>query len=93
MQRSRTEQQESAVAGSEPRRRPLPQLPNTLAIFAIPALAQAHSDLVRLTAQAPTYNYDPGLLVMDGGKGAAQKFIAAITKHRYPERETDPPMV
>ncbi|MEO6040990.1 MAG: DNA polymerase III subunit delta' [Croceibacterium sp.] len=33
----------------------------------IPALAQAHSDLVRLTAQAPTYNYDAGLLVMEIG--------------------------
>jgi DNA polymerase-3 subunit delta' len=33
----------------------------------IPALAQAHADLVRLAAQAPTYNYDPGLLVMEIG--------------------------
>lgn len=34
---------------------------------ALPALIEAHSQLVRLTAQAPTYNFDPGLLVMEIG--------------------------
>ena len=34
---------------------------------AIPALADAHSELCRLAAQAPTYNFDPGLLVMEIG--------------------------
>jgi DNA polymerase-3 subunit delta' len=34
---------------------------------AIPALAEAHEELSRLAAQAPTYNYDPGLLVMEIG--------------------------
>ena len=34
---------------------------------AIPALADAHSELSRLAAQAPTYNYDAGLLVMEIG--------------------------
>jgi DNA polymerase-3 subunit delta' len=33
----------------------------------IPALAKAHAELSRLAAQAPTYNYDPGLLVMEIG--------------------------
>jgi DNA polymerase-3 subunit delta' len=33
----------------------------------IPALAEAHAELSRLAAQAPTYNYDPGLLVMEIG--------------------------
>jgi DNA polymerase-3 subunit delta' len=33
----------------------------------IPALAEAHSELSRLAAQAPTYNYDAGLLVMEIG--------------------------
>ncbi|HSQ95387.1 MAG TPA: DNA polymerase III subunit delta' [Croceibacterium sp.] len=33
----------------------------------IPALAAAHAELSRLAAQAPTYNYDPGLLVMEIG--------------------------
>ncbi len=34
---------------------------------AIPALSDTHADLVRLAAQAPTYNFDPGLLVMEIG--------------------------
>lgn len=34
---------------------------------AIPALGDAHAELVRLAAQAPTYNFDPGLLVMEIG--------------------------
>lgn len=34
---------------------------------AIPALSAAHTELVRLAAEAPTYNYDPGLLVMEIG--------------------------
>ncbi|ANU07967.1 DNA polymerase III subunit tau [Paraurantiacibacter namhicola] len=33
----------------------------------IPALVQAHSSLSQLAAQAPTYNFDPGLLVMEIG--------------------------
>lgn len=33
----------------------------------IPALAEAHSQLVTLTGQAPTYNFDAGLLVMEIG--------------------------
>lgn len=34
---------------------------------AIPALAETHAALVRLAAQAPTYNFDPGLLVLEIG--------------------------
>lgn len=34
---------------------------------AIPALTQAHAELLRLAAQAPTYNYDAGFLVMEIG--------------------------
>ncbi|TIX50054.1 AAA family ATPase [Alteraurantiacibacter aquimixticola] len=34
---------------------------------AIPALADAHADLARLVTQVPTYNFDPGLLVMEIG--------------------------
>jgi DNA polymerase-3 subunit delta' len=34
---------------------------------AIPALADAHAELSRLAAEAPTYNYDAGLLVMEIG--------------------------
>ncbi|MEO6209738.1 MAG: catalase [Gemmatimonadaceae bacterium] len=37
---------------------------------------------------------DAGLLIMDAkAKNAAQTFIAAVTKHRHPERESDPPAV
>jgi DNA polymerase-3 subunit delta' len=34
---------------------------------AIPALSDAHAELVRLSAQAPTFNFDAGLLVMEIG--------------------------
>ncbi len=33
----------------------------------IPALVETHGELVRLAGQAPTYNFDPGLLVMEIG--------------------------
>jgi len=36
-------------------------------VAAIPALTAAHADLNRLAAQAPTYNFDPGLMVMEIG--------------------------
>lgn len=37
------------------------------AIDQIPAIAQAHAELVTLTGQAPTFNFDAGLLVMEIG--------------------------
>jgi DNA polymerase-3 subunit delta' len=33
----------------------------------IPGLVEAHGELSRLSAQVPTYNFDPGLLVMEIG--------------------------
>lgn len=33
----------------------------------IPAMVDTHGELVRLAAQAPTHNFDPGLLVMEIG--------------------------
>ncbi len=33
----------------------------------LPAIVEAHAELVRLTGQAPTYNFDAGLLVMQIG--------------------------
>jgi len=33
----------------------------------IPAMVETHSELVRLSAQAPTANFDPGLLIMEVG--------------------------
>lgn len=48
---------------------------------AIPALAQAHADLVRLSAQAPTYNYDPGLLVLEIGGLLASAAVPTAAAH------------
>jgi DNA polymerase-3 subunit delta' len=48
---------------------------------AIPALAQAHADLVRLAGQAPTYNYDPGLLVMEIGGLLASVSVPSEPAH------------
>jgi DNA polymerase-3 subunit delta' len=42
------------------------RMPQT-ARAALPALIDAHDDLNRLASQAPTYNFDPGLLVMEIG--------------------------
>jgi DNA polymerase-3 subunit delta' len=36
-------------------------------LHGVGTLADTHADLVRLAAQAPTYNFDPGLLVMEIG--------------------------
>jgi DNA polymerase-3 subunit delta' len=41
----------------------MPETPKT----GIPALSEVHAELVRLAAQAPTYNFDAGLLVMEIG--------------------------
>jgi DNA polymerase-3 subunit delta' len=46
---------------------------------AIPALADAHEELSRLAAQAPTYNYDAGLLVMEIGS-----LLAALATSNAP---------
>ena len=47
-----------------------------------------------MTAKLPNGDIDGGLLVMRAGeKNAARSFIAALTKHRHPERESDPPLV
>jgi DNA polymerase-3 subunit delta' len=48
---------------------------------AIPALAQAHAGLVRLAGQAPTYNYDPGLLVMEIGGLLASVSVPTAPAH------------
>ena len=42
--------------------------------------------------ELPSGEADPGLVVSGEGT-AAGSFIAAIAKHRFPERETDPPRV
>jgi DNA polymerase-3 subunit delta' len=46
---------------------------------ALPALSEAHAQLVRLAAQAPTYNFDPALLVMEIGT-----LLASVAAPREP---------
>jgi DNA polymerase-3 subunit delta' len=36
-------------------------------LSSVPLMTEVHAELVRLGAQAPTYNFDPGLLVMEIG--------------------------
>jgi DNA polymerase-3 subunit delta' len=47
--------------------------------LALPALSEAHAQLVRLAAQAPTYNFDAGLLVMEIGT-----LLASVAAPREP---------
>ncbi len=47
----------------------------------IPTLAQAHADLIRLAGQAPTYNYDPGLLTMEIGGLLASLAVPTAPAH------------
>ena len=47
-----------------------------------------------MSATLPNGTVDGGLLVRRAGdKHAARQFIAALSKHRHPERESDPPLV
>jgi catalase len=43
----------------------------------------------------PSGEPDPGLLVAEPGgyDSAVDRFIAAIARHRHPERDTDPPLI
>ncbi len=41
----------------------------------------------------PSGKPDPGLLIAPQGATAAKGFIAALAKHRHPERDQDPPSV
>lgn len=50
-------------------------------LAAIPALTAAHADLNRLAAQAPTYNFDPGLLVMEIGGLLASLAVPSAPEH------------
>lgn len=47
----------------------------------IPALSQTHADLVRLAAQAPTYNFDAGLLIMEIGTLLASLAVPSERVH------------
>jgi len=47
----------------------------------VPALTDTHAELVRLAAQAPTYNFDPGLLVMEIGTLLASLAVPSAPVH------------
>ena len=55
--------------------------------------SQALFDKAGISAELPGGGSDPGVLkaAAGGAKDALQAFIAAVAKHRHPERETDPP--
>ncbi|MEO8336907.1 MAG: DJ-1/PfpI family protein, partial [bacterium] len=54
----------------------------------------ASNKLMEKAGIAVTAKSDAGLLLMRGTeKNVAQKFMSSVTKHRFPERETDPPLV
>jgi catalase len=57
--------------------------------------ASALLDAAGIPAKLPSGAADPGLLEFGGDQlgAAAPAFIAAVTKHRHFERETDPPRV
>lgn len=48
---------------------------------AIPALADTYAELDRLAGQAPTYNFDPGLLVMEIGSLLASLSVPSEPVH------------
>lgn len=48
---------------------------------AIPTLSETHAELVRLAAQAPTYNFDAGLLVMEIGTLLASLAAPSAPSH------------
>ena len=54
--------------------------------------AQTLLDMAGVPTTTPTGDPDPGLVLADGEAGL-DAFIAAIVRHRHPERETDPPAV
>lgn len=55
------------MAAIELARSVVAQAMSDIELPAIPALAEAHSQLSRLAGEFPTYNYDAGLLVMEIG--------------------------
>lgn len=50
-------------------------------VAAAPTLSETHAQLVRLAAQAPTYNFDPGLLVMEIGTLLASLPVPSAPRH------------
>jgi catalase len=54
----------------------------------------ASSTLLEKAGVSVTAKSDAGLLVSAASdKSIAKKFMSSVAKHRFPERETDPPLV
>ncbi|MDB4889291.1 MAG: catalase [Gemmatimonadetes bacterium] len=54
----------------------------------------ASSKLLQKAGVSVTAKSDGGLMISAANdKNVAKKFMSAVTKHRFPERETDPPLV
>ena len=52
-------------------------------------------DRTGISATLPNESRDPGVLVVDADAwaGVASQFIAAVARHRHPERDLDPPLI
>lgn len=61
------------------------------AILAVGA-AQTLLDMAAVSSTTAAGDPDPGIVLAEGGEGT-DAFVAAIARHRHPERETDPPMI
>jgi catalase len=44
-----------------------------------------------MPATLPSGEPDPGILFAGAGEDMAASFIAAVARHRHPERDSDPP--
>ena len=57
--------------------------------------SQALLDKAGIQATLPSGDADPGLVLAKAADAAqaAETFIAAIARHRHPERDTDPPLI
>ncbi|KWT97185.1 MULTISPECIES: catalase [unclassified Variovorax] len=49
------------------------------------------TDKLGMPATLPTGEPDPGILFAGAGEDIAASFIAALARHRHPERDSDPP--
>ncbi|RYX92505.1 MAG: catalase [Comamonadaceae bacterium] len=58
------------------------------------AASYALLEKAEVNAELPSGEDDPGIVLGDSdAAGAMDAFIAAISRHRHPERETDPPAI
>jgi catalase len=53
--------------------------------------SKALTDKLGMPATLPSGEPDPGILFAGAGEDMAASFIAAVARHRHPERDSDPP--